>query len=79
MRTTVTIQDTLLEEAKKAALRRKSTLGSVLDDALRVFLLDRKQKPEPPPKPIPTFKGNGLQPGIDLSSNASLLDEMEDR
>ena len=79
MRTTVNIQDNLLEVAKEAASRRKCTLGAVLDDSLRYFLLDRKQSLPTKPTPFPTFKGEGTYPGVDISSSSALLDDMEGR
>ena len=79
MRTTVTIQDNLLEVAKEAASRRKCTLGAVLDESLRYFLLDRKQHPKSSEPEFSTFKGEGTYPGVDISCTSSLLDDMEGR
>ncbi len=79
MRTTVNLQDQLLKQAKHFALSENKTLGGVIEDALRDFFA-RKNRPEVREKTkLPTFRGSGLQPGVDLNSTASLLDHMEDR
>ena len=78
MRTTVSISDHLLEEAKKASHERKCTLGEVIDEALTISLLARKSDTKSrEPLKLKTFRGGGLQPGVDLDSNASLADLMD--
>ncbi len=76
MRTTVAIDDHLLARAKDRARERGTTLGKVIEDALRSELA-RPTGGDPPP--IPVFRGGGgLRPGVDLSSNRAiqeLLDE----
>ncbi len=80
MRTTISIQDSLLERAKAAALARSCTLGEVIEDALREVLA---AKPKPARKgrvrPLLTYRGTGVRPGVDLSSSGSLLETMEGR
>jgi hypothetical protein len=52
------------------------TLSELVEEAVRIRLLEVEQAQEHPP--LPTFKSGGLQPGVDLSSNAAiqeLLDE----
>lgn len=78
MRTTVSISDHLLKEAKKVSVERRCSLGEVIDEALTVALLARPGSPSRhKPKPFVTFSGTGTLPGVDLNSNASLLDLME--
>lgn len=82
MRTTVSIDDDLLAEAKERAARRHATLGAVINDALRVAF-----RPAPPGQPgargrlrLPVDGGSGLQPGVDLEDRerlAELLDAHE--
>lgn len=75
MRTTVTIQDDLYLEVRKLAVTRGCTVGSVLEDAITLLLIRQGEAlgaaadglPE-----LPTFSGGGVQPGVDLDSNASL-------
>jgi hypothetical protein len=79
MRTTVSIQNTLLAQAKKVSLERRCSLGEVIEDALRMtFSGQAKTAGIPQVQPIKTFKGSGIQPGVDLNSNAALMDTMED-
>ncbi len=80
MRTTITIEDSLLQKAKKVAHERRSSLREVIEDALRAaFAKGQKHTRSSSPRPLKTFKGTGVQPGIDLSSSAALLDAMESR
>ena len=80
MRTTITIEDSLLQKAKKISRERRCSLRQVIEDALRVaFAKGHKARPAGAPKPLKTFNGSGVQPGIDLSSSSALLDAMESR
>lgn len=78
MRTTLTIQDSILEAAKRCALEKKCTVSAVVEDALRTCLYGQK-----PPnqaqvsEPWPVYGKRGTQPGVDLLDNANLLDRME--
>ena len=78
MRTTVRLDDDLLTRAKEEAVRSGRTLTQVIEDALRETL-GRPMRGEPARRPVrlTTFRGRGLQPGVDLDSAASLLDLME--
>jgi hypothetical protein len=80
MRTTIRLDDALLAEAKATAARTGRTLTKVIEDALRESL-SRGQTGDRPPEPadLPTFRGRGIQPGVDLDSAAALLDLMDDR
>jgi hypothetical protein len=49
MRTTVEIDDALLERAKRLALKEKQTLGAVLSEALAAYLAGRKVALKDPP------------------------------
>ena len=78
MRTTVRLDDDLLASAKRAAIERGTTLTAVIEDALR-----RTLGPEAPrrrrPVSLPTFRGDGLRPGVDLDDTAVLLDLLDER
>jgi plasmid stability protein len=77
MRTTITIDDRLLAEAKARAARSGRTLNAVVEDALRAALA-RERRPRPRPgRALPTFAGSRLLPGVDLDDSAALLDRME--
>jgi Uncharacterized protein conserved in bacteria (DUF2191). len=77
MRTTVRLDDDLLATAKQHAARTGRTLTALLEDALRTLLaLESKRRPGSAKK-LPTFRGGGLRPGVDLDDSAALLDVME--
>ncbi len=75
MRTTVDINDALLQAAKSRAARDRRSLKAVVDQALREFL-SRRQRTDADGPPIPVFRGRGVQPGVDLTDNAALEDLM---
>jgi Ribbon-helix-helix protein, copG family len=80
VRTTIRLDDALLAEAKAEAARTGRTLTRVVEDALRETLARRgSSHGRREPVDIPTFAGNGLQPGVDLDSSAGLLEIMDDR
>lgn len=64
MKTTIDISDPLLKEAKAAARREGTTLRALVEEGLRKALTDRKRKAKTPGRLI-TFRGKGLQPGVD--------------
>jgi predicted transcriptional regulator len=49
MRTTIDIEDALLERAKRLALKEKQTLGGVVGAALAAYLASRKSAGKDPP------------------------------
>ena len=93
-RTTIRMDEELFAETKLFAARTGKTFQTVVEDALRMMLFRRQLPtglPRPstslPPwdvgreggaARIVTFKGDGLQPGVDLDDNASLLELMEE-
>lgn len=82
MRTTVTIEDDLLRQAKQRALERGTTLSDVVSEALRVALSERPRKSRPKIRLITAGHGSRLMPGVDFSNNASVwaaLDEYDRR
>ena len=79
MRTTVTIEDHLLSEAKAIAARTHRTIGSVFEDALRQMLA-RADDPRLPAGAVslPTDGGSGLQPGVDLENKEQIAELLGD-
>lgn len=75
MRTTLSIDDQLLAQAKADALRSGRTLGQVVEDALRLALASRPTVKRRPVS-LPTHDGV-LRDGIDLDDSAALLEIME--
>ena len=76
MRTTIRLDDDLLREAKAYAAATDRTLTRLIEDALRAMLARRAQRSRRRVR-LRTFKGQGVQPGVNLDSNAALLDLME--
>lgn len=77
MRTTVDLDEDLLRRAKQAAAEAGTTLGRLIEDAVRA-VLNRQPSPEGPRIELPVFHGRGLRPGIDLADSAGLADVMDD-
>lgn len=80
MRTTVSIPDELLRDAKLAAAGAGRTLSELVEDGLRL-LLSRREAPTTSAPALPVYGGSGLRPGVDLEDKeglAALLDEPQD-
>ena len=67
MRTTVDVNDELL----RAARAEHKTLKATIEQALREFLAGPRRAAADAP-PVPVFRGEGVQPGVDLTDNAAL-------
>jgi len=67
MRTTVDIQDSLLEEAKKVATKQHTSVRALIEQGLR-HVLGNYKKPQPFQLRKVTFKGKGLQPAMEGQS-----------
>lgn len=77
MRTTVRLDPHLLAQAKKVAATNGRTLTAVIEDALRESLSRRGARPVGLKEKLPTFRGQGLFPGVNLDDSAALLELME--
>jgi hypothetical protein len=78
MRTTVAISDEVLAAAKRRARERGQTLGEIVDAALRreLAVTERRDVRRPP---VPVFNdGTGPRPGLDLTSNRSLHEALDE-
>ena len=76
MRTTLSIDEHLLNEAKRRARARGVSIGTVVDDALRRDFqrpADDRDRPK-----IPVFIGTGTQPGVDLTSGRALRELLDE-
>jgi hypothetical protein len=78
MRTTVRLDEHLLQQAKQRALDSGTTLTAVLEQALRESLAQKPAAARSKPLRLKTFRGNGVRAGVDLDDSASLLDLMRD-
>lgn len=76
MRTTVNLPDPLLVQARRRAAETGRTLTAFIADAVRESLARRRVGQNQPPVRLTTFRGPGLQPGVDLDDSAALEDLM---
>ena len=76
MRTTIRLDDQLLEKAKQYALAHGTTFTAIVEDALREKLMNRPLTKKQSHVKLKTVKGKGVNAGIDLDDSASLLDVM---
>ena len=80
MRTTVRLEDALLEQAKREAARRGKTLTALIEQGLRLALAEPRRKRARPRVKLPVCRlGGGVLPGVDLDDGSALLDRMEGR
>ena len=70
------LDDHLLRSAKAHAARTGRTLTSVIEEGLRLALRAEDAVAEAEPYRVGTFSSQ-VRPGVDLDSNASILEAME--
>lgn len=73
MKTTIDIADALLDAAKATAAREKTTLRALVEEALHDVLKKREVERQPFRLRDGSFRGEGLQPGVDLSNWDQML------
>jgi len=79
-RTTVRLEDALLEQAKREAARRGETLTGLIEQGLRLILVQSHATPRRRRVVLPVCRaGGGTLPGVDLNDSASLLDTVDGR
>jgi hypothetical protein len=80
MRTTIRLDDALLDRARREAERRGETLTSLIERGLRLVLAGPQQRPQRRRVELPVCReGGGTLPGVDLDDGAALLDVIEGR
>lgn len=79
MRTTLRLDDRLFRAVKRLAADSHRTFAAVIEDAIRELLARRLKTRSAEPLKLPTFRGGGIQPGVDLDHSAALFDVMEGR
>jgi hypothetical protein len=72
MRTTITLPDTLLKNAKRRAAQRGVALSSLLEDALRGYLAGPRPSPHAPFR-LYTVRGRLVKPHLDLDRTSALF------
>jgi plasmid stability protein len=76
MRTVITLDDDLHRKAKAYAARHGTTLAALVEEALRLRLAQRPGAARAAVE-LPTFRGDGLQPGLTLDDMSTILDRMD--
>lgn len=76
MRTMIHLDDDLHRRAKAYAARHGTTLAKLVAEALRVRLA-RPARSRREAVVLPTFKGQGLQPGVSLDDMGTVYDRMD--
>jgi hypothetical protein len=80
MRTTVRLDEGLLERARHEAARRGVTLTSLIQQGLQLVLRRPFRRSERRTVVLPECRaGGGALPGVDLNDSAALLDRMDGR
>lgn len=76
MRTTIRMDDDLLELVKAAAAGRGQTLTRFIEDAVRrqLAIQDDVQQSA---ATLPVYAGDGVREGVDLANNALLREVMD--
>jgi hypothetical protein len=76
MRTTIRIDDEIYRRVKQVAERSDRTIGQVIEDALQLAL--RPTRNDIPIPALPVHGGSGVMPGVDLTSNRSIAEAMDE-
>ncbi|OGA46708.1 MAG: hypothetical protein A3F74_21085 [Betaproteobacteria bacterium RIFCSPLOWO2_12_FULL_62_58] len=80
MRTTVRLNESLLEQARREAARRGTTLTALIEQGLRMALARRPSATKRARVRLPVCAaGGGVVCGVDLNDSAALLDRMDGR
>lgn len=74
MRTTISLPEPLLAEARRRAAETGRSLTAFVADAIRETLARRRRDSDRAPVRLSTQGGSGLQPGVDLDDSAALQD-----
>lgn len=76
MKTTLNIDDSVMNKLKQEAARQKRTMSELVETALRqLFRTQKTQKGELPP--LPSFRGG--EPLVDIADRDALYQAMEGR
>ena len=73
----VKLDDKLHREARAYAARHGTTLAALIEEALRLRLMKRHKIRSNERLNLPTFRGDGLQPGISLDDMETVYDRMD--
>ncbi|MFN2445002.1 MAG: ribbon-helix-helix protein, CopG family [Vicinamibacterales bacterium] len=76
MRTIISLDDELHRRVKSYAARQGTSLTALVEEALRARLAQRTSKRRAPVR-LPTFKGEGLQGGLNLDEMGTIYDRLD--
>ena len=76
MRTTIRIDDEVYRRVKQVADRSGRTIGQVIEDAIQLAF--RTTRSDVSITPLPVYGGSGVMPGVDLMSNRSVAEAMDE-
>jgi hypothetical protein len=80
MRTTVRLDEALLERAREEAAKRRTTLTALIEQGLELMLRRPLKRSERPSVVLPECHASGgTLPGVDLNDSAALLDRLDGR
>lgn len=74
MKTTLVIDDTILDKLRRAAAKEGTTISKLVEAALRSFL-ERRKAPPPKLAPLPVFAGGEML--VDIADREALYRAME--
>lgn len=77
IRTTVRLPEELIKAGQQRARETGRSFTELLADSLR-YELQRPASPMRVMEPLPTYGGDGLRPGLNLSDASALEDVMSD-
>jgi hypothetical protein len=75
MRTTIRIDDEVYRRVKQVADRTDRTIGQVIEDAIQLAF--RPTRSEVAIRALTVYGGSGVMPGVDLTSNRSVAEAMD--
>lgn len=79
MRTTIDFDEDVLSRLKQHAAKTGRSMSSLVEDAVREMLARGARRAAGGRIKLPTFKGDGVRPGVDLWDSAALLEIMEEK
>ena len=75
MKTTLNIDDSVMAQLKREAMRQRRTMSDLVETALRTFFRASRKRTELPP--LPTFRSGGHL--VDVADREALYEAMERR
>ena len=77
MKTTLNIDDTVMNRLRREAARQGKTMSELVEAALRLLLQPGGRKSKPKLRPLPRFRSGGHL--VDIADRDALYDAMEGR